>query len=466
MLIAELAAAIVVYSIYHFLRPLRGHHSGIGAAFAALGTLWLIKTAAIHWLTGYVNDINQYRLWARHLAAVGPAHFYGRGYSFDPPYPPVAIYALWPAGWLERVFGLSWDNFRFPVETPVLLADFIIAITLFAYLRRSGRSPKVAWAGTLLAALNPALLFDSVVWAQSDAIVSALMWLATLAAIDGAYTLAAIVLALAVEAKPHALILIPLLALWIWRKAGFARIWGPIAAFAVTIIVVAVPFAIGRPWDWLPRFYTGSMSSFPETSTNAFNLLAIVAGLRQAETSQILGVTAFTLGIALMAGVMVVSCLQIWRKPFPASLMLAIFLALFGEFLFAPRMHERYLFPAMVFFAPLAVEDFFWLTAFVLLTLSWFFNLAYVFWILKTVLWLDAHDRLAMLSAALNLILFGAILARVGSLKPRVNPNSFAAPSRQWPPERNGPPPTESSRLECIPRRPSGTIDKYLAWRD
>lgn len=415
---AELAAAIIAYAVYRYLKPLRSQHSGIGVAFAALAILWLIKTISLHWFTGFDFDIDQFRKWALRIASDGPARFYGPGYSFDPNYAPVAIYALWPGGALGHVLKLSWDNLRFPVETPVLVADFVVAITMFGYLRRSGRSLMIAWTGTLLAALNPALLFDSVVWGQSDSIVSALMWLATLTILDGEYILAAVVLALAVQTKPHALILMPLLFFWVWRKSGFARLWAPAGAFLAATIIVAAPFAMGRPWDWLPRFYFGGLASFPETSANAFNLMAIAGGLRQAETATIFGVSDFAVGMTLFLAVLVLSCVQIWRKPFPASLMLAIFLALFGEFIFAPRMHERYLFPAMVFFAPVAIEGLFWMAAFVLLTLNWLFNLAYVFHILHTVFWLDANDGPAMLSAALNLILFGALLARITSLQP------------------------------------------------
>ena len=45
--------------------------------------------------------------------------------------------------------------------------------------------------------------------------------------------------------------------------------------------VVITPFAVGRPWDWLPRFYITDLASTPEMLRNAFNLMAIVGGLRQ-----------------------------------------------------------------------------------------------------------------------------------------------------------------------------------------
>jgi hypothetical protein len=418
-----LLAAIVGYALFAYFKPLRGQNSGIWTAFVALAALWLVKTVALHWLPGFYCDVASFRTWALRIATVGPAHFYGPGYAADINYPPGDIYPLWPAGVLGRALGLSWENLRIPVETPPLLADLLLGITMFAYLRRSGRSLRAAWTGMLFFALNPALLFDTVVWGQTDSLVTSLMWLATILALDSEYVVAAAVLAIAVLAKPHALIMMPPLLCWVLRKDGFARLWAPAGAFAATVAVAVAPFAAGRPWDWLPRFYTAALTAYPETSVNAFNLMAIVGGLRQPETTPIYGVSDFALGMALVLAVLALSCVMVWRNPSPSALMLAISLALFGEFLFGTRIHERYLYPALVFFVPLVFEGSFWLTAFTLLTLNYLFNLAYVLHTLDTTFWLDTHSAPAMLSGALNLVIFGALLSRITSLDRDARPN-------------------------------------------
>jgi len=428
ILVGLVLAAVAGYAIFIYLKPLRGQRSGLGLAFTVLVVLWLVKTAALHWLPGLYYDVDQFRRWALRIATIGPAHFYGPGYSADINYPPGDIYPLWPFGALGRALNLSWENLRIAVETPPLLADLLIGTTMFAYLRRSGRSLKAAWAGMLFVALNPALLFDTVVWGQTDSIVTALMWLATLVALDSEYIVGAAVLAIAVLAKPHALIMIPALLCWVLRKDGLSRLWAPAGAFALTVAVAVAPFAVGRPWDWLPRFYSAGMAAYPETSVNAFNLMAIVGGIRQPETAPFHGVSDFTVGLALVLAVIALSCVLAWRNPSPRGLMLAIFLALFGEFVFGPRIHERYLYPAMVFLAPIALEGTFWLAIFVLLTLSWLFNLAYVLHILRTVNWLDIHDASAMLGGAFNLVLFGAVLSRVTTLEPEASPAEAQSP--------------------------------------
>ncbi len=410
-------AALVGRAGFDYLSPLLGKRSGIGWAFAALAVIWLVKTAALRWFSGYYFDVGQFSGWAQRIATVGPAHFYGPGYAYNDEFPPGGIYVLWPFGSIGRILGLSSENLRIVVETPPLLADLVTGVTMFAYLLRSGRSLTIAWAGMLLVALNPALLFNTVVWGQTDSVVTSLMWLTTVVALEGQYTLAAPVLALAVLVKPHALILIAPLACWALRKDGFARLWTPIGVFIATIVVAVIPFAAGRPWDWSARFYSQALASFRETSVNAFNFMAIVGGMRQPDTVAVFGVSEFALGIALVLVVLVLSCAKVWRNPSPRSLILAIFIALFGEFLFGPRMHERYLYPAIVFFAPTALEGLFWLTMFSLLTLNWLFNLAYVLHTLETIFWLPVRGAPAMLGGTLNLIIFVAVLSRITTLE-------------------------------------------------
>jgi hypothetical protein len=54
----------------------------------------------------------------------------------------------------------------------------------------------------LMVALNPALLFDTVVWGQSDSVLALVMWLAVLATLSGEYEISWALTALAVLIKP------------------------------------------------------------------------------------------------------------------------------------------------------------------------------------------------------------------------------------------------------------------------
>ncbi len=113
-----------------------------------------------------------------------PRNTYQQGYFLD--YPPGYLYALWAAGVLSRAIGAGGDTLRIIVESPALIADIFLAIVVFAYVRRTEHR-KLAMIAMLMVALNPALLFDTVVWGQSDSVLTLVMWLAVVATLAGEY---------------------------------------------------------------------------------------------------------------------------------------------------------------------------------------------------------------------------------------------------------------------------------------
>ena len=69
---------------------------------------------------------------------------------------------------------------------------------------------------------------------------------------------------------------------------------------------------------------------------------------------------------------------MIWRARSARAAMLAIFVALFGFFMFAPRMHERYLYYPLVFLIPIALESEFLTSIFAVVSATFLFNLIYI----------------------------------------------------------------------------------------
>ncbi|HJU29244.1 MAG TPA: glycosyltransferase 87 family protein [Candidatus Binataceae bacterium] len=411
LLIAWCAAA--------YSRPLMYRGGGLGVVSLALALIMAAEIAALFYFPGYQNDLNAYRNWASSLAGGGPAGFYPPDYGYHGEYPPAAMYPLWLSGAIGAALRLSRDRLRLPIEIVPVAASFLLAQTLFVFLRRSGFSRAQCWVGAMLAALNPAMAFETVIWGQTDAIVTLLMWLMVLMMLDGRYELSAAMAAAAVLTKPHPLLIAPLMVLWtIWRARPL-RWLSAAGSFAAAVAILTAPFQIGRPLDWLPRFYASSLAAFHETSLNAFNFMALTAGLRQSDNGAVAGVSYFAIGMALATCAVLFSIYLLWRSRTPGALMLAAFIALFGDFVFAPRMHERYLFPAMIFLIPAALEQPFMMGMFGAITASWLFNLYYVLNMLRTTRFLPPHDPAAMIAASLNLLLFGAMVTYAAVAPPR-----------------------------------------------
>src|SRR5260370_42657566 len=89
--------------------------------------------------------------------------------------------------------------------------------------------------------------------------------------------------------------------------------------------------------------------------------------------------------------------------------MLAIFVALFGFFVFAQRMHERCLYYPLVFLIPIALESEFLTTIYAIVSGTFLFNLIYIKHLTDTSSYFPDHPNAALITAAsINLAVFFA----------------------------------------------------------
>lgn len=410
--------AIVWYTFSNYLAPVAADpDSGLRTALLILAIIAVVKLAMLPWFPGFATDVSSYEAWASQIATLGPARTYQEGYFLD--YPPGYLYALWIAGVVANLFDASGTFLRIIVESPALVADFALALLMFAFVRRDGRSRNLAIAAMLLIALNPALLFDTVGWGQSDSVPAFTMLLSVMAILSSQFELCWAVAAISVLVKPQGLMLVPVLALYTLLESDY-RIWISSAVSFVAIAIIGIaPFQIGHPWNWIINLYTSTAAYYHETSVNAFNLMALLGGMRQADSDTVAGVSYFALGMSLLVPLYLYVAWILWRGRSARRLMFASFITIFGFFMLAPRMHERYLYPALVFLVPLALESVPMLAVFAILSATCLFNLAYALHILNTVVFMDARDGLAMAASAINLVaLTVAVYFGIAALEP------------------------------------------------
>jgi Gpi18-like mannosyltransferase/predicted membrane-bound dolichyl-phosphate-mannose-protein mannosyltransferase len=405
ILAAVFLLAIVGYGFALVIRPLIGQEgSELGSALVVLGALAAVKLALLPLFPGFGPDVSSYQAWALQIANLGPAHTYQSGYFLD--YPPGYLYALWVAGVLANLVHAGGTTLRTIVESPAIFADFTLAVAVFAYVRREHRA-ALAFIALIMVALNPALLFDTLVWGQSDSVLTFVTLLTVIAILGRQYELGWALAAISVLVKPQGLMLLPVLAWWTMLETDIAC-WLRCAVVGLSVFGVGIlPFQIGHPWNWILQLYTTTAAYYHETSVNAFNLMALVGGLRVSDSGTIAGISYFALGMSMLVPLYAFVGWLVWRSRSAKTMMYAAFITLFGFFLLAPRMHERYLYPAIVFAIPLALESAEMLAVFGVISLTWLFNLAYVLHTLQTTVFLNPRDGFAMAASALNVAIFG-----------------------------------------------------------
>ena len=370
-----------------------------------------VKFAALFHFTGFYWDI-----WAKTnralLAAVlGPSRIYDPGLPVDA-YPPGSLYLLWLSGWIGRLIEPRANGLRVIVETPPLIADLFIGLTLYFAAWRDGRGLR-AIVVMMLFALNPALVFDTVVWGQSDSIVALPMIAAAILILTGRYRLGWSAAAIAILAKPQAIAFMPPLGLWTLFNAGVAECGWSAGAFLGTVAIGIVPYQLGHSWDWIINVYKDLGTRFSEASVGAFNFMGLIGGMGTPDTDKIFGGVSYSaFGLSLTCAVYLIASYLIWRARSAGAAMLAIFVALFGFFMFAPRMHERYLYYPIVFLIPIALESGFLTSIFAAVSATFLFNLIYIKHLSDTSTYFPNHPSAALIAvASINLAVFFAATA-------------------------------------------------------
>ncbi|HUO06296.1 MAG TPA: phospholipid carrier-dependent glycosyltransferase [Candidatus Binataceae bacterium] len=401
--------SLVGYAFYEYLRPvLDEDRSSLPGIFLLLVLFAAIKLVMLTVFSGFGVDVGDYQAWADQMWTGGPAHMYQPGFFID--YPPGYLYALWFAAAFAHMVGATGDFFRLIIESPAIIADFVLAILMYAFIRRGSRGEtkvfgfSAAIVAMLMVAINPALLYDTVVWGQTDSVMSFVMVLSIGLILIGQYELGWGMAAIGVMVKPQALIILPVIGVWTMFETEF-KMWlrSGVALLAVFMLGIG-PFQFGHEWDWIFKLYASTAAYYHETSVNAFNLMALIGGVRAQDSETLGGFSYYAIGMSMLVPLYAFIAWILMRGRTPTRLMYASFLAIFGFFMIAPRMHERYLYPAIVLAVPLAFEAPEMLILFVLLSINFWVNLADVLRILTAGVFLDRHDGLAMVISSLNLV--------------------------------------------------------------
>ncbi len=294
---------------------------------------------------GYPIDIGDFTSWFNTAAEHGVRGFYQAAGWSD--YPPFNVYIFWVFGSLAKTVSVIGVNAVAIVKLVPNLFDLATATVIFLFVRKQlSLNQSLLAAG--LYAFNPAVIFDSAVWGQYDAIYTFFLVASLILALKSKPKLSAAVFAVALLTKPQGIALLPLVAYLIYRKNGLRSLLFSIGVFAATVFAVILPFDWqGNPVSFLSNIYFGAYSGYQYTSINAFNLWGLF-GLWVPDGG------VFILGWVLF-GTFAAFTLFILHKHFKTSgdvlALFSAFMLFYAFFMLPTRIHERYLFPAIAVLA-------------------------------------------------------------------------------------------------------------------
>jgi Gpi18-like mannosyltransferase len=346
-------------------------------------------------LQGYPTDTGDFVSWFNTAAQHGIRPFYSvAGYA---DYPPFNVYIFWAFGSLANAIHLNMVTM---VKVVPNLFDLATALLIFVFVRKQA-SFKTALLSTALYAFNPAVIFNTAVWGQFDAVYTFFLVLSLMLALKSKPLPSAVVFALGLLTKPQGIALLPLVVLLIFKKNGLKSLLFSVVAFAATVFVVVLPFDVGNPVTFLINNYSSGYVYYHFTSVNAFNLWGLFG-------FWITDGNLFYVGWALF-GIVAAFTLYVVHKRLKISgdliAIFAAFMLFFAFFMLPTRIHERYMFPAVSMLAlmfPLLKRT---RLLYVALTGTLFANQAYVLY------WLNngnpnlTGDPVALAVSAINLLM-------------------------------------------------------------
>jgi Gpi18-like mannosyltransferase len=374
-------------------------------------------------LPGYKSDTATYQAWFQTAANVGLRTFYSSNWS---DYPPFNIYLFWGFGSLAKMLNLfGTASVVYPIKLVPNIFDIATALLIFAFTRKRFKF-KTALLATALYTFNPAVIFNTAVWGQYDAIYTFFLVLSVMLALASKPEFSAIAFTFGILTKPQGIALAPLIAFLILKKyhIEWRRILTSLVAVVATVFLVIIPFEWSNPINFLYNIYFGAYGGYAVTTVNAFNIWALVGFWIPDTNYFVIGWILFTMAASFTLYVLYKRS-EISNE---SVVLLSAFLLFFSFFMLPTRIHERYLFPAMSILALLFPFIKKTRPLYVVLTGTCLVNQAYVLY------WLNAYieagynyspnftgDPVAIIVTLINLVTFlYALILMKGELKGRL----------------------------------------------
>ena len=238
---------------------------------------------AVCWLVeGYMVDVNCFLSWGNTMMSVGPARFYEATSFCD--YPPLYTYILAINTVVTRLLGGSTEAARIAFRFIPCICDLIGCWMLYRILIREKAFQEYScFLFLIFTAFNPATILNSAAWGQMDSVLCLLLLAVAVFAVRGKWMAALPLYVVAVLVKPQALMLGPLGMIYIliaWIRNTDCRrkiLYGT----GISLLVLAagvIPFSLNQNWDWLIQLYGRTLASYPYATVNTANFFYLLGG--------------------------------------------------------------------------------------------------------------------------------------------------------------------------------------------
>lgn len=359
-----------------FLCRNRKGDPGPAAPILLFGLAFALRLACAGFSHGFDNDTACFAAWADRMFRVGPAHFYSDTVFTD--YPPGYMYLLYPVGALRALLRMEYGSagHLLLLKLPAIACDIACGLLLYRESgRRGGKVQSLFLTAVYL--LNPAILLNSSVWGQVDSVYTLLLVILCLSLMNGRTLPACVSFFLGLLIKPQMLLFAPILFVGLLNRVladpgsgrllPFYRRLLPVLGQGLLSLSAALLLLLPFGPANVLRQYLDTVGSYPYAAVNACNFWGMLGLNWASQDSTPLGLPCRIYGGAAIAVAVVLILFLGIRIPETGftgrkasgsrrsggvkpeanyPLLASLFMA--TVFVFSVRMHERYLYPAVV----------------------------------------------------------------------------------------------------------------------
>ncbi len=405
---AVLGCAVRFYKLQPALS--RGKKGENNAVFiiAALAAAFLVRAICAVIYKGHETDMNCFIGWSGMIFDGGIPAFYASEGFHD--YPPGYMYILYIIGAIRRLFNPSDGALYLLIKFPSIIIDLLSGFFIYKLARKKfGDGISALFASLYL--FNPAVILNSSLWGQVDTVYTVLIALMVYLISEKKMIPSYFVFALCIFVKPQAFIFTPLIIYGIIenvfrpkfdRDAFVKNLLFGLGAIAM-VFVISLPFGIGHVFEQ----YKATLASYPHLTVNAFNIWGALG-------KNWTDLNAFTtvLGYIILAAIVAASAYIFFKSKNKGKYYFVAAFLSFATFMLSTKMHDRYAFPTMIlllmaFLTTEAFEDF---TLYLTVTLSQFFNTAWVLFIYEQDINKYFKSPVIVVASIINIAIFAYML--------------------------------------------------------
>lgn len=334
---------------------------------------------------GHIPDISCFYGWATRVCEVGITNFYSDDYFSD--YPPGYIYILYIIGFLLNIFKCQFlsKGCLLLLKLPAIICDIITGIVIYCFVsKRKTLKESVVFSALYL--FNPAVIYNSAIWGQVDSVYTLFIFLMCVLLYERKTISAYFVFAGGILIKPQMIMFSPLLIWGIYEnvfmnnfdKKKFVKNLSLGLSTIGCMVIACLPFGFVK----IISLYYTTMSSYPYVTVNAYNFWYMLGLNYISQDESFLGVLKYkyvgTIVILLIC--IIVAVIFFNRKMNNDRYWIAGAFIIITMFLFSVRMHERYIYPAMILLlmAYFANKDKRFLISYILISVLIYLNMWHV----------------------------------------------------------------------------------------